>query len=44
VSNARKPVSTPISTDPVFEQEMTAINADLDAIANKRHNAVARHK
>jgi hypothetical protein len=44
VSNARKPVSTPISTDSVLKQKVTAINADLDAVTDKRYNAVAGHK
>jgi hypothetical protein len=44
VSDARKAVSAPISADSVFEQEMTAINTDRDAIANKRHNAMAGYK
>ncbi|MGA2236966.1 MAG: hypothetical protein ABSG23_15975 [Terriglobales bacterium] len=37
----REAISAAISADSVLQQKVTAINADLDAVPEKRHDAMA---
>jgi hypothetical protein len=43
MSDARKSGVTAFIADPVLKNQVTAINADLDAVAKQDHNAVSWH-
>jgi hypothetical protein len=44
VPDPGEPSEIPFSTNPVLQQKMTAIRADLNVVANKRNDAVAGYQ
>ncbi|MGA2859624.1 MAG: hypothetical protein ABSE40_22370 [Candidatus Sulfotelmatobacter sp.] len=43
MSDAWEPGVTAIGTDTVLKKQVTAINADLDAVAEQSHDSVTGH-
>jgi hypothetical protein len=43
VPHAREPKVSAFGANAVVQEEVTAIHADLDPIAEKDHNSVSRH-
>jgi len=43
VSDTRKTEASAFCANPVVQEKVTTINADLDAVAEKRHDSMSRH-